>query len=144
MIRALVFAAPLALLACAPTQNAPGGGGLAVDQAGAARAAQSAPDLVAVASALNARQGAMLTPELSITSASAENGRLAMRFKHNERASAFGPAAREGYEIVAVRDIRSGLCGAPATARFVETYGVSADIVTADEQPLATVTVDDC
>ncbi|SFG15570.1 hypothetical protein SAMN04488020_101340 [Palleronia marisminoris] len=144
MIHRLFLAAPLALLACAPTTDQPATSNLSVNADGAAAAAQTPPALTAVAQALDARQGQMLTPDLEIRGASAEGDTLVMQFRHAQPSTAFGPAAREGYEVVAARSIREQLCAAPATARFVETYGVAATIVTSDDQPLATVNVDDC
>ena len=144
MIHRLILAAPLALLACAPTTDQPATPDLTVNAEGAAAAAVTPPALAAVAQALDARQGQMLTPDLEMQGASAEGDTLAMRFRHTQPSSAFGAAAREGYDLVAARSIREQLCAAPATARFVETYGVAATIVTSDEQPLATVTVEDC
>lgn len=144
MFHRLILAAPLALLACAPTTDQIATPDLTVDAEGAASAAATPPALAAVAQALDARQGQMLTPDLEIQGASAEGDTLAMRFRHIQPSTAFGPAAREGYELVAARSIREQLCAAPATARFVETYGVAATIVTSDDQPLATITVDDC
>ena len=144
MIPRLILAAPLVLLACAPTTERPATPDLNVNAEGAAAAAETPPALLAVAQALDARQGQMLTPDLEIQGASTEGSTLAMRFRHTQPSTAFGPAAREGYELVAARSIREQLCAAPATARFVETYGVTATIVPSDEQPLATVVVDDC
>ena len=144
MIHRLILVAPLALLACAPTTNQPATPNLSVNAEGAAAAAQTPPALTAVAQALDAQQGQMLTPDLEILGASTEGSTLAMQFRHVQPSTAFSPAAREGYEVVASRSIREQLCAAPATARFVETYGVAATIVTSDDQPLATVTVEDC
>ncbi|SPJ23978.1 hypothetical protein [Palleronia abyssalis] len=145
MLHRLALLAPLALLACAPTGPAPEVE-MTVDSEGAAQAASTSPQLTAVAEALNARQGTSLSAEsdLTITGAEARGNQLYMQFRHNQPASAFGPAARESYEIVAARTLRQNLCAEPALARFVDTYGLAADITTNDGQPLATVAVDDC
>ena len=120
-------------------------GDLDVDQAGAARAVATPPDLAAVAEALDARQGEKLSGDLTILGASAEGDRLTMSFRHDRRAEAFTPSEREGYAIVATRTVREQMCAQPATARFVEVYGgVAADIVTADDEPLAAIEVTEC
>lgn len=118
---------------------------LAVDSAGATRAAQTPPDLAAVAQALDTRQGEKLSGDLTILGASAEGQRLSMSFRHDRNAAEFSPSEREGYALVATRTIREQMCAQPATARFVETYdGVAADIVTADDAPLAAIEVTEC
>lgn len=118
---------------------------LAVDEAGAARAAETPPDLAAVAAALDARRGQRLAGELTILGAEAEGRRLAMRFRDGRAAEAFGPAAREIYAMESDRQIRAQICAQPATRRFVEEYdGVGAQIVSADDVELARVEIKEC
>lgn len=141
MIRYASLLAVLSVAGCASgTQET-----LAVDSAGATRAAQSPPDLAAVAQALDARKGERLSGDLTILGAAAQGRRLDMSFRHDRDAAEFSPSQREGYALVATRAIREQMCAQPATARFVETYdGVAADIVTADGAPLAAIEVTEC
>ena len=131
----------LALLAgCAGEMDA-----LSVDEAGARDAAETPPDLEAVALAMDARAGQRLTDDLTILGAEAEGRRLSMRFRDSRNADAFGPAAREIYAMDADREIRTQMCAQPATRRFVEEYdGVEAGIVSADGEPLADVSIEAC
>lgn len=141
MRRALVFLGALGAAAgCAATSDP-----LAVDETGAARAAASPPDLVAVAQAMDARAGMPLSENLTILGAEAQGRRLAMRFEDRRAADAFGPAAREIYAMDADREIRGQMCAQPATRRFVEEYdGVAASIASSDGAPLADVTIEEC
>lgn len=118
---------------------------LTVNEDGAARAAETPPDLAAVAQALDARRGQQLTEDLTILGAEAQGRRLAMRFRDDRAASAFGPAAREIYAMESDSQIREQMCAQPATRRFVEEYdGVSAEIVSADGVELARVEIAEC
>jgi len=132
---------PALLLAGCAAGTAP----LAVNEAGAARAAETPPDLAAVAQALDARRGQQLTGDLTILGAEAEGRRLAMRFRDARDADAFGAADRELYAIESDRQIREQMCAQPATRRFVEEYdGVSARIESADGAELAQVEIEEC
>ncbi len=115
----------LALLAACAAPTAP----LEVDEVGAARAAESPPDLLAVAQALDARRGERLSDNLTILGASAEGRRLVMSFRDTRDLRPLGPAAREIYAMDADRQIRTQICAQPATRTFVEEYdGVVASI----------------
>lgn len=140
MKRALAFlAAAGALAGCAAEDP------LEVDEAGAARAAASPPDLVAVAQAMDAQAGTPLSENLTILGAEASGRQLAMRFEDRRAAAEFGPAAREIYAMNADSEIREPMCAQPATRRFVEEHdGVAASIVSSDGEPLADVTIEEC
>lgn len=141
MRRATVCLAALSVLAACAAATDP----LAVDEAGAARAADSPPDLVAVAQAMDAQAGTRLSENLTILGAEASGSRLAMRFEDRRAAGEFGPAAREIYAMDADREIRTQMCAQPATRRFVDEYdGVTASIVSSDGQPLADVSIEEC
>ena len=99
MIRYASLLAVLSVAGCASgTQDT-----LAVVSAGATRAAQSPPDLAAVAQALDARKGERLSGDLTILGAAAQGRRLDMRFRHDRDAAEFSPSQREGYALVATR-----------------------------------------
>ncbi len=100
MRRATVCLAALSVLAACAAATDP----LAVDEAGAARAANSPPDLVAVAQAMDAQAGTRLSENLTILGAEASGSRLAMRFEDRRAAGEFGPAAREIYAMDADRE----------------------------------------
>ena len=119
-----------------------------VDPDAAARAVTAPPSPAAVAQALDGMRGQefarLRNSGLTVQGAKAQGDRLVLSLRDSKRASAYGPAAREGYAIVADRQIRGPLCSNPVLNAFVRQYGIVTVITTRDNQPLANVAIDRC
>lgn len=138
-LKLAVFTALLALGACAQTT------GLRVDPEGARRAAESPPELVAVADAMQARRGSRIGADLTLTDARAEGDVLALDLAHDASAAEFTAASRDALVADFDRDFGAQLCAHPALASFVQSRGgVRATIETADGAPLASRTITRC
>ena len=120
----------------------------AVDPNAAARAKANPPAPALVAQALDGMRGQpfaqMRDSGLTVVGAQAQGDRLVLNLRDSKRASSYGPAAREGYAIVADRNIRKPLCADPVLSAFVARYGIVTVITTRDNQPLANVAIDRC
>ena len=120
----------------------------AVDPNAAARAVAQPPSPAAVAQALDGMRGQQFArlrnSGLTVQGAQAQGDRLVLSLRDSKRASAYGPAAKEGYAIVADRNIRAPLCADPVLNAFVGRYGIVTVITTRDNQPLANVVIDRC
>ncbi|QFU07993.1 hypothetical protein PARPLA_02513 [Rhodobacteraceae bacterium THAF1] len=136
----LVIATALVLGSAATAQT--------VDPNAAARAVAQPPSPAAVAQALDGMRGQQFAQlrdsGLTVRGAQAQGDQLVLSLRDSKRASEYGPAAREGYAIVADRNIRAPLCADPVLSAFVARYGITTVITTRDNQPLANVAIDRC
>ena len=137
---AALIAALTVLAACATAPSE-----LGVDPQDAAVAAETPPDLQAVADGMAGQVGTPAGDGLTLDGARAEGNQLVLDLRHDQDFAFFSSPERDKLNFEFDRTFPTQMCASPVTRRFIEEEGgIRVNVFSADGQSLTSRTITEC